>query len=143
MPKCRHESTSSTNEGCTFKKDRTYDPTLEITPEEEEPEEEEPPSPPEARQGPTKRGRARTLDHLKDSHHPDTFNKKMWTQFRQPLRGKHRLSGDLGHSVTEDEPIMYRTRARRDLKEEEEQRLPTRPLEYKKYTYKDDKKSHE
>ena len=115
MPKRGHESMSSTNEGRTFKKDRTDDPTQEITPEEEEPEEEEPPSPPETCQGPTKRGRARTPDHLKESHHPDWFNKKTWTQFRQQPRGKHRLSGDLGRSVTEDEPIMYRTRARRDL----------------------------
>ena len=125
MPKRGHKSMSSTNEGCTYKRDRPDDPTRKITPEEE-PEEEETPSPPELCQGPTKRGRARTPDHLKESHHPDTFNKKTWTQFRQPPRGKHRLSGDLGRLVTEDEPITYRTCARRDLKEEEEQRLPTK-----------------
>ena len=126
MPKRGHESTSSTTCGRTFKKDRPDDVTREATKEEYEIE-----------------GRARTPDHLKESHHPDTFSKKTWTQFRQQPSGKHRQSGDLGRSVTEDEPITYRTRARRDLREEEEQRLPTRPFEYNKYTYKDDKRSHE
>ena len=143
MPKRGHESTSSTTEGRTFKRDRPGDITREATPEEDEIDEEEASPPQAGRPGPSKRGRALTPDHLKESHHPDTFSKKTWTQFRQQPRCKHRLTGDLGRSVTKDEPITHRTRARRDLREEEEQRLPTRPLEYKKYTYKDDKRSHE
>ena len=143
MPKRGHESTSSATSGRVLKKDRQDDATRDVSAEEDEIRDEEPQSPPEERPGASKRERARTPDHLKESHHPDKYNKKTWTQFRQPPRGKHRLSGDLGRSVTEDEPITHRTRARRDLREEGEQRLPTRPLEYKKYTYKDDKKSHE
>ena len=109
MLKRSHESTSSTNEGHIFKRDRTDVNPRENTPEEEEREEEELSSPQEARRGPTKRGRASTPDHVKESRHPDTLKKKTWTEFRQPPQGKHRLSGDLGYSVTEDEPVKYRT----------------------------------